>query len=549
MISQPGPAPNATATPSGSGWSLDHAVLVAALIGLVAAYAGALWALDALPYQDVPNHLARAVAISDLLFDGGRRFGAIFSFEWQFAPYILGDLVHATTLRWLAPEAAARVWVIVSVLAFPAATWMLLREWGAMRAVRAAGAAFAVFLAADWFLRLGFLNFRYGLALALFAVIAWERVVARPTVGRAAAYALLVIAGYLMHLSALVFLIAIVGTLSALRLLRDRAGFWRYVAAGAPLLLFLGWHLAFGGSAELGESKQPPLLNKVARVGAALAPTREPFDVGVALLFIVLVAGPLLAMLLRTRGRGWPPHALEALALSIAFTAVYFVLPELKGNVWGVDIRALPFIWLFAALALVLALRPTNAVRVGVAAVGVGALHLVALSLTLSVDNGEMREYRRLAATVPPGSHVLTVVTRARRGAVSPTAHAGSFATIYARAVVPYTFTGDLDAPMPYFNFRERPPPFPWQWWYVNRLPVRPAPRLVNGWEYLLVQQPVDWRRLPASIDVMSRNSVVVLARVRPEDSLRTAAAREPEAATVPGRTGSRSRPVEVAPR
>jgi hypothetical protein len=548
MMPNPDPSRPATEAPFGSRPGLGHGVLAGAVIALIAAYAGALWALDALPYQDVPNHLARAVAISDLLFDGGRRFGAIFSFDWQFAPYILGDLAHALTLRGLSPDAAARVWVIVSVVAFPAAAWMLLREWGASRAVRAAGAAFAVFLAADWFLRLGFLNFRYGLALALFAVIAWERVVARPTAGRAAAYALLVVAGYLMHLSALVFLIAIVGTLSALRLLRSRAAFWRYAAAGAPLLLFLGWHLVFGGSAELGESKQPPLLNKVARVGAALAPTREPFDVAVALLFIVLVAGPLLAMLLRTRGRGWPPHALEALALSIAFTAVYFVLPELKGNVWGVDIRALPFVWLFAALALVLALRPANAVRVGVAAVAVGALHLVALSVTLAVDNAEMREYRRLAATVPPGSHVLTVVTRARRGAVSPTAHAGSFATIYARAVVPYTFTGNLDAPMPYFNFRERPPPFPWQWWYVNRLPVRPAPRLVNGWEYLLVQQPVDWRRVPASIEIMSRNPVVVLARVRRPDSVRTAAA-EPRVAAAPERMESRPRRVEVAPR
>jgi hypothetical protein len=518
-------------TPSASRGDIGHVALARLVIALVAAYAGALWALDALPYQDVPNHLARAVAISDLLFDDGRRFGAIFSFEWQFAPYILGDLVHAFTLRWLAPEAAARIWVIAAFAAFPAATWLLLREWGATHAVRAAGAAFAVFLGADWFLRLGFLNFRYGLALALVAVVAWERVVARPTAARVAAYALLVVAGYLMHLSALVFLIAIVGTLSALRLLRSRAGFWRYVAAGVPLLAFLGWHLAFGGSAELGDSTQPPLLNKVARVGAALAPTREPFDVAVALAFIVLVAGPLLAALLRTRGRGWPPRALEALGLSLAFAAVYLVLPELKGNVWGVDIRALPFIWLFAALALVLALEPAHAVRAGVAAAAVGALHLVALSLTLAVDNAEMREYRRIAATVPPGSHVLTVVTRARRGSVSPTAHAGSFATIHARAVVPYTFTGDLDAPMPYFNFRERPPPFPGQWWYVNRRPMRPAARLVSGWEYLLVQQPVDWRRVPASIEVMSRNPVVVLARVRPPAALRTAAAAPDRAA------------------
>ncbi len=515
----------ASAAPSSARGLPPGGTLALLVLALAAAYAGGLWALAALPYQDVPNHLARAVAIADLLFDGGRRFGATFTFEWQFAPYILGDLAHALTLQWLAPETAARLWVILSLLAFPAAAWLLLREWDATPEVRAAGAALALFLAADWFLRLGFLNFRYGLALTLFAVVAWERVVARPTAARATVYALLVLAGYLMHLSALVFLIAIVGTLSALRLLRSRDAFWRYAAAGVPLLLFLGWHLAFGGSAELGDAKQPPLLVKVARIGAALAPTRAPLDVAVALSFIALVAVPLALTLLRTRARGWPPRALEALALAVAFTGVYFALPELKGNVWGVDIRALPFVWLFAAFALVLVAGPAAVRRVGTAAVAIGAAHLLALASTLAVDDAEMREYRRVAAAVPPGSHVLTVVTRPRRGAVSPTAHAGSYATIDARAIVPYTFTGDLDAPMPYFNFRERPPPFPWQWWYVNRKPVRPAPRLVEGWDYLLVQLPVDWRRLPASIEVVAQNHVVALARVRPAQDVRTAAA------------------------
>jgi hypothetical protein len=190
-----------------------------------------------------------------------------------------------------------------------------------------------------------------------------------------------------------------------------------------------------------------------------------------------------------------------------------------------VDIRALPFIWLFAAVALVLVLEAPAVRRVGIAAVGVCAAHLVALSPTLAHDNAEMREYRRVAAMVPPGAKVLTILTRPRRGAVSATAHAGSFAMIDARAVVPYTFTGTYDAPMPYFNFRRRLPPFPWQWWYVNQPGFRPAPRMVGEWDYLLVQRPVDWRRVPASIEVMERNDVVMLARVRREPALRTAAA------------------------
>jgi hypothetical protein len=487
---------------------------IAALL-LAAAYAGALWALDALPYQDVPNHLARAVAIADLLFDGGREYGAHFTFEWQFVPYILGDAWHVLTVRWLAPETAARLWVIVSYAAFPAAAWLLLREWGATLAARAAGTAIAVYLAADWFLRLGFLNFRYGLALTLLAAVAWERAVRAPTPVRVLVYAIAVLACYLTHLSALLFLIAFVGTLSLLAWLRERRFPWRHAALGVPLLLFLGWHMAFRAAAEVGATQQPPVLKKLLRIGGALAPTREPVEIAIALAFLLLTAIPLALRVWRMRREPWPPRALDGLALAVAFTAVYLVLPEIKGAVWGIDIRALPFVWLFGALALVLALSAAAVRRLTVAALAVGVAHLVALATTLSTDNAVMREYRQIAASVPPGANVLTVTTRPRRGVVSPTAHAGSYAMLYARAVVPYTFTGNLDAPMPYFNFRERPPPFPWQWWYLNRDPVRPAPWLLAGYDYLLVQQPVDWRRVPATIDVVRGNEAVVLARVR----------------------------------
>ena len=67
--------------------------------------------LAGLPFQDVPNHVARAVVIGDLLFDGGRRFGAHFTFDWQLVPYILGDLLLLPFARWLPPDVAGRVLV------------------------------------------------------------------------------------------------------------------------------------------------------------------------------------------------------------------------------------------------------------------------------------------------------------------------------------------------------------------------------------------------------------------------------------------------------
>jgi hypothetical protein len=513
------------------------AALVAVLC-VLAFYCGAFCALDSLPYQDVPNHLSRAVAIADLLFDGGHRYGGTFSFDWQFVPYILGDAWHAVTLAVLRPSVAGRLWILVAFLSFPAATWALLAVWGARPVVRAAGAAFAIFLSADWFLRLGFLNFRYGLALALFGTVAWERLDHRRTPGRWATYLALVVACYLMHLSALVFLVAIVGTLSAVRVLEDRrvATVLRYAAAGLAPLALLGYHLAFGTGAETGAARQPAALVKLGRIGAALAPSREPADIVAALLYMLAIAAPLAWLLVRSRGRGWPRPAREAFLLAIAFFGVYLVLPEIKGEVWGVDVRALPFVWLFAALAMLLALDggvgrgagpwPATPVRAALgAALAVAVVHLVAIGGHLAADNAALGRYRALAARLPGGSLVLSVATWPRRGVVSPTAHAASWAVVDRAVVMPYTFAGNLDAPMTYFNFRHRPPPFPWQWWYVNHDPIVPRPQLLDGYQFLLVQQPIDWRRLPARIDLVASNDVVALLRLRGAIPDRTAEA------------------------
>jgi hypothetical protein len=495
--------------------------LGAIVVVVALSYAATLWSFDGLPYQDVPNHLSRAVAIADLLFHGGREYGGTFTFEWQFVPYVLGDAFHAATVELLSPSVAARTWVVLSVLALPAATWLLMREWGADAAVRALAAACALFLSADWFLRLGFLNFKYALALTLLAVAAWERLVSRPSVRRALAYGALVVAGYLTHLSALVFVVVIVGTLSLLRVIGDVRALPRYAVVGLPLLALLGWHLLFRGSAEVGESVQPALATKLLRVGGVLAPTRDPLDVGIALAFIVTIAVPLAAGLRRVRD--WPVGAREGLAVAVAFGGVYLVLPETKGLVWGVDIRALPLAWLFVCCTVVAILPRPALVRATCAVAAIAAVQLASLGTTLAADDALMKQYREVAARVPTGATVLAVVSRPRRGGVSPTAHAASFATIDARAVLPYTFTGDTGAPVPYFNFRARLPPYPWQWWYLNRDPPYPAARLFTGYDYLLVQQPVDWRRIPRVYDVVDRNSAVVLAKVRPTPDPRAA--------------------------
>ncbi len=68
---------------------------------LLAAYCVLFVLLSPLPVQDFPDHLARAVALDDLLFHGGTRFGAIFHFHLEWIPYLLGDLILTVAVAML----------------------------------------------------------------------------------------------------------------------------------------------------------------------------------------------------------------------------------------------------------------------------------------------------------------------------------------------------------------------------------------------------------------------------------------------------------------
>jgi hypothetical protein len=56
------------------------------VVGLAAAYTAIFAWLSAFSLQDYPNHLARAVAMSDLLFHVGERFGDLYQYHFAAVP-------------------------------------------------------------------------------------------------------------------------------------------------------------------------------------------------------------------------------------------------------------------------------------------------------------------------------------------------------------------------------------------------------------------------------------------------------------------------------
>jgi hypothetical protein len=501
-----GPLDRDSARAEARGAKLALFVLAAAYLVLWAALAG-------LPFQDVPNHVARAVVIGDLLFDGGRRFGEHFTFDWQAVPYILGDLLMLPFARWLPADVAGRVLVVLEWVSLPAAVAFLLYAWRAPRATWLIGLALSLYLATDLFFVLGFAAFRLAIALVLASLAAWELASRTGMVRWWLGYFALAGLGYLTHLSALVFLVAAVGILSALRLVERREQLGRLLLAGLPLLLLLAWHLLGREPLNAAPPLQPSAELKLLRLAAPLARFGQGAVGDVALL--VVFAAMVTVVALAAARRGATVVERELAVLTVAFLGIYFVLPEEQGLIWAIDSRALTLVWLWLALLAAFAAPRIGWTRpLAVAALGIAAANVAVLAAHLLPEDRAMREYRELAAHVPYGAVVLPVTTRPKRGFTNPTAHAASFAMLDRDAIVPYTFSGDVGMPMTYFRFRHRPEAPP-QFWYQTGWAPEKVRDTMSGYRYLLVELPADWSRIPVSGRVTDRNGTAALVETR----------------------------------
>jgi hypothetical protein len=478
---------------------------------LAVAYAAFLGSLDALPYQDAPNHLARAVIASDVLFHGGRRFGELFSFKLALAPYALGDVALASLVALLGPYGAGRLWVVVVMASLPAAAALYLRTLRYPPYAVAVGTIVALYLSTDWFFVAGFQAFRLGVALTLVALAGWQRFLESGAARWFLLYAAGLAAGYLMHLSALVFCGAGVCVTGALAVARGRATVSRVVAGGLPLAALLAWNLASAGGMPPGTAQWDPPLIKIKRTFSPFH--RYGYLSEGALCALLAAAHALLLGGWRVRWRR--ERAVTAASLAATFLALYAVLPIGRGHVYWIDCRALPFVplfVLFGALA-VAGERPRHPWAVAALACALAAGNLLLLREHLGPHDEVMRKYRAIAAHVPPGATVLPIATRPQDHATNPYLHAGSFATIEAAASIPYLFAGGVT---PYFTWRSARPDAPSEFWYQQKRNV--AFQFVTAgltYDFLLVMKPYDPARGPwVTTEVVAENDAAALLRI-----------------------------------
>ncbi|BDG07438.1 hypothetical protein [Anaeromyxobacter paludicola] len=477
----------------------------------VAAYLALLGSLGGLPFCDLPNHLARADILSDLLFRGGARFGGQYRLELAAVPYVLGDLALATLVRLFGPYPAGRIWICLCALGVPAAAAVYLRAAGlGLRSVLV-GLLLSLYLSTDWFLVNGLGHYRLAIAATLLAAAAWERFLATGRPGAFAACAAALLGGYLLHLSALLFGAAALAVAAAVALRQGRTT-WRRAASGALPVLALGaWHAAHLTPNPGGDRLF--LLSPAHKLLATASPfVRYGLPGEAALLGLFLLAAGLLAWSGRRALRR--PEVVAGGAVALSFLALYAALPHGRGTVTYVDVRAVPLAALFGAFAALAA--ADRAARPSPLAAWAAALlafaNLGTLAAHLRPADREMRAYREIAARVPPGATVLPVATRPLDGRSNPFLHAGTLATVESGAVTPYLFLGGVT---PYVRWARPKPPAPSEFWYQGDGAAR-APASVRGaFGYCLVMSPYDPARLPGPVSVVAENrSAALLAFV-----------------------------------
>ena len=422
---------------------------------LLIAYASFALSLDNAPLQDLPNHLARAHIIGDLLFKNGATFGRDFRVDLSFNPYLSGDLILALLDLWTGSRWAARLWIATSVLLLPLGVRFALNALEIPRGSVITGGILSLYIATSWCFTMGFLNYELAIGCAAFAYGWFLRTRESNSLGAWSGYVLWLFLGYAMHLSAIVF----IGTFVAASLLlpvlrREMSALGAAMLLAPPCLLFL---LHMGISNHSAPGDWPTSWGTVASKLKFLGSPVVRFDVAPDMaLFVAWICVVLLPVFRRRRGdaRRTMPLWLSA----AAFLGLYFALPSTTGNIAWVDVRALPSALLFVVFAGVLAASHSPRLQVAqlTAACLVVAANLAHLAAILEPENRALGSYRMIAAMVPAGATVLPVVSRPPLGRCRPFESAGSYVTLDAAAMTPYLFAADQNPPMAYFRYVDR---------------------------------------------------------------------------------------------
>jgi hypothetical protein len=468
---------------------------------------------------DLPNHLARATVMADLMFHHGAHFGGDFQYGFMAVPYVLGDIVFATLVALLGPDAAAIFWECLAFLSLPCALLFYLRVERVPAAGQLLGILFATYLAVDAFFFYGFIAFRLAVALTVVSVALAAKLRRQRSTPLLCLYAALVVAGYLTHLSALIFTTAAVGVTGVLRLWLRRTDIRTEAMLWIPILPVLAWHffaVAPHYPSDLYDVHRATIGAKLARLPYTFHRFQSWRERYLQLTFLACLSlAGLRAVSAERAIRDWLsiPAVSDCLALVATFLALYFMLPTKNTYASALDVRALAPAALFVVAAAA-CLQPTNnsahppvtaAILLTTAFLSIA--NLTTIAWYFSSQTAWIDCYRQVVAAVPQGARVFPMAPQMR----APVRHAGSAVVTYRDGVIPNLFNDD-NATMEYFRYVHRP----YRPVGADRLDRRQFDwkQITCDYDFLLATKPFDPDGIGTETSMVAENSSAVLLRV-----------------------------------
>lgn len=472
---------------------------IAALF-VVTAYTAFLASCTTLPFLDLPNHATRAFLIGKLI--GSHEYDQLFQFQPHFVPYILGDLLFSAVLAWTPFYAGAACWLAFAFLLFPVALFAYVRARLGTVFSPALILFTGCYLGSNWFFLSGYLNYCLSVAFGLFALSAWEYWIQNRAKRKASCYyplfALLFTCTYLTHLAGFFFAGAIVALAGGVRWLKKEISFRELILSGLPPGTLALLHSAAGhlGSNATDLWVYRTALDKLLAVGAMF----YRFDLTIDVLLGILFCGIIVTGLLCARSahdNNERSRVQETLFTLIGLIVLYLLLPLDLGPTSDVDVRALPYLMVFA-LMLSCEIASRNACKLqkmNVAAAVLALLNLIFLALSLAPKEEFLAQYLHALREIPVGQRVLPVATLPDTGRIQIAQHPAEPYMTFAPGMAPYVFSentsGDQFA---YFRYVGSPY-MPAIHWYQRNLEID-WQKIASEYNYIIITKPFDRSRL-----------------------------------------------------
>jgi hypothetical protein len=403
---------------------LSNRALLMVFAALLLAAIAPLFLVDVVPLANMPNHMARIRILSEIGQDPA--LAANYRLNWGLQPNLAVDLLLAPLAGFIDPLELGRWFTVLCMLTLAGGTFAAYRAInGRLDFWPAALFLFIYNHVLIW----GFLNFLFGLGLALAGFAAWVATSDRPGWRRTALFALGGIVMFFVHLMALGIYAVMVGAWEVARL-RDRWPDWQGLARDWSL----GAAQFLPAFALFIAALPPPVSGSEWVWGTAIFRARgmvSPVLTNLSTMdgiLILFVGGVLLLSLPLRWLRPAPGMVLPLVLLAALALAAPFWTYGRFGGVWGLDVR----LWVAVAFFAAAGLRFSGPRRAG-EIIAIAAIVLFGARVYLTADqwriyNEQIAEYRAAAAIFEPGERIFQAQDRSLPVAGAP----GAFPEIYA---------------------------------------------------------------------------------------------------------------------